>query len=241
MANFNQQDFNQFAVEHVVGFFPEQRTLASGRKSHWYANWRNVMNDVYLANQLSDFLVLFCQDQSLEPDCFFGVPEGATKLAFLTQNKLAWLSSNYGPGSHCLPMGRAQPKNHGDPKDRYFVGEPRGNIIVVEDVTTTGSSLITKGIRPIFELISNTQNPPRIIRAIGLTDRLETTQAGENICVGGISVRKALDMLDVEYNSLSNAEDLLPLAVKRYNPSKEIRQAIEQEYQDHGVVQINLA
>ena len=35
-------------------------------------------------------------------------------------------------------MGRAKPKQHGSPEDKYFVGEPNGKIVVLEDVTTTG-------------------------------------------------------------------------------------------------------
>jgi hypothetical protein len=69
-------------------------------------------------NVISDGLIALTQDEGLNPDCFYGVPEGATKLAIVTQSKWAQFAPNYGQGSHCLPMGRAQPKEHGDPKDR---------------------------------------------------------------------------------------------------------------------------
>jgi orotate phosphoribosyltransferase len=48
-------------------------------------------------------------------------------------------------------MGRAKPKDHGDPKDRYFVGEPGGKVVILEDVTTTGKSLIEKSFRLLIQ------------------------------------------------------------------------------------------
>ena len=39
-------------------------------------------------------------------------------------------------------MGRGKQKEHGDPKDKFFVGIPNGDTIILEDTTTTGSSLI---------------------------------------------------------------------------------------------------
>lgn len=43
-----------------------------------------------------------------------------------------------------MVVGRGNPKEHGDPKDKYFIGPAKENdrVIVIEDVTTTGGSLI---------------------------------------------------------------------------------------------------
>ena len=143
MAKFNQQKFNQFILENnVIGFFEEPITLKSGRLSFWYVNWRNVAQDVFLLDKLTDLVINFVEDLNLKPDCFYGVPEGATKLGILTQYKWAKKSSNFGLASHILPMGRGKPKDHGDLKDRFFVGMPRGETVILEDVTTTGSSLL---------------------------------------------------------------------------------------------------
>lgn len=140
MAKFNQEKFNQFILENkVIGFFEEPVTFKSGRIAHEYINWRNVAEDVFLIDRLADYVMAFVEDLGLAPDCFYGVPEGATKLGVITQYKWAKKSPNYGPGSHRLPMGRKQPKDHGDPKDKYFVGAPKGKVIILEDITTTGA------------------------------------------------------------------------------------------------------
>ena len=40
---------------------------------------------------------------------------------------------------------------------------------------------------------------------------------------------------------MSNAEQLLPLAIKKYNPNKEIIKAIEKEYEQYGAVHLKLS
>ena len=56
--SFDQESFNQFIIDNkVVGFFEEQLTLVSGRKSSWYANWRDMSASVDKIDQLSDFLL----------------------------------------------------------------------------------------------------------------------------------------------------------------------------------------
>ena len=45
----------------------------------------SIAKDVFLLDKLTDFVVSFTKKLSLEPDCFYGVPEGATKLGILTQ------------------------------------------------------------------------------------------------------------------------------------------------------------
>ena len=126
-------------------------------------------------------------------DTFYGVPEGATKLGILTQFKYA-KSQQCHKQSHQLAMGRAKPKEHGDPKDRYFVGAPKGNICVLEDVTTTGGSLI----QCIKSLQSHGLN---ITAAIGLTNRDEFRDDNK-------SVAEALSELNVPYLEMSNAKKL---------------------------------
>ncbi len=56
------------------------------------------------------------------PTPFTGVPEGATKLGVLASYIWAKGSSDFKPGRFPLPMGRAKPKEHGVPEDRFFVG-----------------------------------------------------------------------------------------------------------------------
>lgn len=215
---FDTPAFTQFLLDHgVVGFFEKPVTLKSGRTSHWYVNWRKVAGDVSLLDHLADFVIAFVNDQGLSPDCFYGVPEGATKLGVVTQYKWARSQKNFGVGSHAFPMGRAKPKEHGVPADRYFVGEPRGNVIVLEDVTTTGGSLLT-------ELDKLAEAKVNVIAAIGLTNRMERRDDGK-------SVAEAVAKKKVPYFAMSEAGDILPIAIKHLKPSQEIIAAVKKELQ----------
>lgn len=227
MAKFSQKEFNQFILKNkVIGFFEKPIILKSGRLSHWYVNWRNVAEDVFLLDKLTDFVIDFVEDLNLKPDCFYGVPEGATKLAIINQYKWAKKSPNYNLGSHSLVMGRGKPKEHGDPKDRFFIGQPRGKIIVLEDVTTTGSSLL--------ETIDNFhQISLQIIAAISLTDRMELTKEKR-------SVKEAIEEKGVPYFQMSNALELLPLFYEKLKPGKEIAKKVAEEFQEYGVKKLKL-
>jgi len=227
MTKFNQEKFNQFILENkVVGFFEEPITLKSGRLSHWYVNWRNVAEDVFLSDKLSDYVMAFVEDLGLQPDCFYGVPEGATKLGIITQYKWAKESKNYGLGSHILPMGRGKPKDHGKLKDRFFLGQPKGKVVILEDVTTTGSSLL--------ETIDNlTQAKIQIIAAIGLTNRMEMGDDGK-------SVKETVEAKGAPYLQMSNALELLPLAYEKLKPGEEIAKKVEEEFQEYGVEKLKL-
>tara|TARA_A100001015_G_C14910495_1_gene680279 strand:- start:498 stop:1103 length:606 start_codon:yes stop_codon:yes gene_type:complete len=192
---FNQHAFNNFILDHdVVKEFETPITLKSGKKSNLYVNWRTVAEDAYLMDQLSDFILAFHHEKQLDIDTFYGVPEGATKLGIITQFKFA-KQNKWQKSSHQLAMGRAKPKEHGDPKDRLFVGAPRGNICVLEDVTTTGGSLIT-----CIENLKHQGYP--IAAAIGLTNRDEFRDDGK-------SVKKALADLGTPYYEMSNAKEIL--------------------------------
>ncbi len=224
---FNQEQFNQFIIENnVIGFFKEPITLKSGKQSHFYVNWRTITQDVFLTDQLSKYILNFVQTKSLLLDCFYGVPEGATKIAILTQYKLASSSNNYQKGSHCLPMGRSKPKEHGAPKDKYFLGEPQGKIIVLEDVTTTGGSLIST----IDQLL---QAGKQDLIAIGLTNRNDITQESQ-------TVEKLFKQKGLPYFAMSNALDLLPQAYQIQRPGEDIARKVEQEFMYQGIKRLSL-
>lgn len=232
-ANFNQEEFDQFILDnYVVGFFSSPVKLKSGRSSNWYVNWRNVAEDVFLLDKLTDDVISFTKDLGLKPDCFYGVPEGATKMGIITQYKWAKDPANDAPLCRALPMGRGKPKEYGEPKDKYFVGEPKGKTIVLEDVTTTGSSLLTT----IDQL---TEAKIFVIAAFGLTNRMELRDDRK-------SVLEAVSSRNVPYHALSNALQLLPKAYKRYqilnsalNP-EQIAKSVEEEFEKYGVEKLKL-
>jgi len=227
MKNFNQEEFNNFILENnVVGIFQEPITLKSGRISYFYVNWRDVVSDVFLIDKLTDFIINFTKDLGLNPDCFYGIPEGATKLATIIQFKLARNSYNYHAGSHVLSMGRAKPKEHGVLKDRFFIGAPKGKTIVIEDTTTTGGSLINN-------LKSLKESGTEIIGVITLTNRMEKRD-------DGLSVKEAVENLGIPFYNMSDALTLLPKLCEKTAPDENIKKSLQDYFQKYGVEELKL-
>jgi len=219
----NKQNFINFIINNNVIGFPERPIkLKSGRDSAFYVNWRTVAEDVYLLDQLTDYLISYINHLKLKPDCFYGVPEGASKLAIITQFKWARSQNNYKPGIFSLSMGRGKPKDHGDPKDRFFLGFPKGHVILVEDVSTTGQSLI-KSVEKLKSLDIN------IISVIGLTNREEISEDGSYF-------EDILSNMGLNYHAMSNVPDILPYISLN---SKTARQ-IENYYKKYGIREIKL-
>ena len=222
MSAFDKQAFIDFMLDNgVVGFFDKPVTLKSGRRSNWYVNWRTVAGDSFLIDRLSDFLIDFVRDRGWNPDTFYGVPEGATKLGIVTTMKWAKASPDFAPGRYRLPMGRGRPKEHGDPRDRSFLTPPRGKVIVVEDVTTTGGSLMAA-----LDSLSDTTDA-QVVVAVGLTSRMELRDDGE-------SVAAAVAGRGSKYFALCTAEEFLPEAVKRFTPGGAIARQIEEGFAEYG-------
>lgn len=224
---FNQNEFDRFVLDNkVIGFFEHPIKLKSGRESNWYVNWRNISEDVFLLDKLTDYVISFTKFLELDPDCFYGVPEGATKLGLITQYKWAKKSSSYKTHSHVLPMGRGKPKDHGEMKDGYFIGEPRGKTIILEDVTTTGDSLLAT----IDDLI---KLKVQVIAAFGLTNRMELRD-------DYMSVEEVIEQKYIPYCSLSDAFRLLPQVCKESNPKQDIVRSIEEEFKKYGIKELKL-
>jgi orotate phosphoribosyltransferase len=228
VAKFDSEAFIRFIIDNnVVGFFDEPVTLKSGRKSNWYVNWRSVSNDVCLVDTVADFLIDFASEKGLNPDAFYGVPEGATKLGLIATYKLAKARDGYCVGSSPFPMGRGKPKEHGSPNDRFFIGEPKGRLVLVEDVTTTGGSLIT-ALQQLQEANAD------IVAAVGLTNRMEVRD-------DGMSVAEAIRAMGVEYYALSEATKFLPEAFKKFSPGEVIGESIEAEFKKYGVSELQIS
>jgi orotate phosphoribosyltransferase len=227
VTRFDQDAFNRFVIENnVYGFFPEAITLKSGRKSHFYANWRTVVEDVWLTERLADFVLAFAADRQIPVDTFYGVPEGATKLGVICQYTSARQQPEYARGSHVLAMGRARPKEHGAPRDRFFVGMPRGRTIVMEDVTTTGGSSLKT-----LEFLK--ESGIEVSALISLTNRMERRD-------DGLSVQEAVEQTGVAFHNMSSALELLPVIYDTLKPGEKIGRELEKEYLQYGVAPISL-
>ena len=192
MLPFNKKAFIEFIKLHsVVRHFDQPIILKSGQKSQTYINWRHITNDVYLCEQLAYFVTAAIHQYFPSTTCIYGVAEGATKLATLSQYLWAKQQAVFKKGSHSLAMGRAKPKLHGDPADKYYVGAPSGQVVVLEDVVTTGQSLLSA-------LDALKQLDPKTIQVIGvlsLTDRSGDEDGLELLSKGAFSY-KALSVLN---------------------------------------------
>ncbi|MFX1311385.1 MAG: phosphoribosyltransferase family protein [Promethearchaeota archaeon] len=216
-------NFYNFIIENkVIGLFKEPILLKSGRESYWYINWRNIANDVYLLDKLTDYLLSYIYFLNFKPDCFYGVPEGASKLGIITQFKWAKKHKNYNAGVYSLPMGRGKQKKHGDPEDRKFLGKPNGKVIILEDVVTTGDSLV-EAIKEMKKI------GVKSIATIVLTDRNELRD--DNKTVEEIILKQG-----VQYYAMSNALELLP----KLKIDKEIARKIERYFKKYGTKEIIL-
>ncbi len=220
---FNQKSFNQFILEHgIIGFFkkPILVTKYSERISNFYINWRTIAEDVYLTNKLSEYIIDFVKNKGLNPDCFIGVPEGATKIGLLTQVNWAENQKDYGEGSHVLCMGRRKPKEHGVPKDSFFLGMPEGETVVIEDVTVTGNSMLSF----IDKLLNQDIN---IVGGIILTHRNE-------LRYDNTSIRKEFEKRGIDFYSMSNALDLLPEKIRKEKVSEKTIRILKEYFKKYG-------
>ena len=211
VSSFNQDAFNDFVIKNkVIGVFDKPITLKSGRQSYWYVNWRTVAENVRLIDHLSDYVLWFVDALRSSgrlkdcPNCFYGVPEGATKIGLFSQFKYALRFSNREQEDmQMLPMGRGKAKDHGSASDRFFLGQPKGRVVIIEDVTTTGGSLIEEIERLL--LLDGVQ----IIAAIGLTNRMESNVE-----------QRISEKFSIPYYAMSDALDLLPIVLKDVTSDK---------------------
>ena len=227
MAGFNQEEYNKFLIENnVIGFFEEPVTLKSGRISNWYVNCRYLLDEVGVIDKLTDFVLAFSDDNGISADYFYGVPEGATKLAVILNYKKGKLDNNE---NQALVIGRGKPKEHGDPKDRYFIGPVKegDKVIVIEDVTTTGGSLIDT-IKHLQE--SNIE----VVAAIGLVNRMEKRDDGK-------SVEQVINELNVPYFAMGNSLELLPMARDDSKPSDSVLEEVEKYFDQYGIEPLKLS
>lgn len=211
--------FAEFILHHeIIGFHEQPLTLKSGRQSHFYVNWRRASNDAFLLDKLSDFIADFIESEKLPCDTLYGVPEGASKTAVITAFKLAQRSATFAEGSHTIAMGRAKPKLHGDPSDKFFIGAPRGRTFVLEDTVTSGLSL--------FQCLDQLLGAGVDVRGvISLTDRCEKRE-------DGLTVEDCLQKnykKPIGYYPLSRAPELLKQAVQRKAPSDPLVNALAAE------------
>lgn len=236
MHFYVQSDFENFLVDNgVVEFRKRKVKLSSGRRSNLYLNARKLMDDVVTFNKLMNFVQHFLYDKKLNPDYFLGVPEGMTKLGLIMTYVKAEseilsdhsiLSGENPSKKYPLPMARGKIKKHGSKRDRYFLGSLDGKVVVLEDVLTSGDSVI--------KLLKNLRdNNAEIEAVVGLVDRLELGK-------DGLSVAEKMEKEDVTYHSMTDVKTLLPLAYEKLNPSNDLVRKINRYYKKYGCEEVRI-
>ncbi len=180
MKSPNQKEFLSFLKRtEIVKYFPEPIVLKSGKKSHWYFNWRKGFESVQCMDELSNLLLHFIEVQGLEFDQIIGVPESCMRIGFLCQFKRFIMENE----DHPISTFRINEKEHGDPAHRSFLGDSRGRFILIEDVTTSGMSLFAT-VEKLLKM-----EGAQISAVVALTDRSGKTQEGDSI-VGSLLLQK---------------------------------------------------
>ena len=219
-----QIPLDDFILENkIIGFFDDPITLKSGRQSHFYVNWRKATNDAYLLDQTTDYLIDFLRTAPFSWNSLYGVPEGATKLAVIASFKWAKAALDFSKDNYIIPMGRAKPKPHGQPADKFFIGQPKGKTVVIEDTATTGLSLL----KTLDELLEQGID---VVAAITLTDRMEKRDDGQSVAEEVASRYQG----KIQYHTLSQATNLLPKAAQLTPPSPKAQAALTKEFEQYG-------
>ncbi len=191
MKRYDPEEIYRIILNNkIVEIYEDPITLKSKKKSNIYINWRNATNDIELIDKITDIIIDFTLYKGYNPDCFYGVPEGATKLGLITQYKWSKFVKNFDK-NYLLPMGRGKTKDHGSEKDKYFIGRPKGKTIILEDVITTGETVLNE----INKL--NKYKDIEIEAIYSLTDRS-----------GGV-FDKIMKNYNINYHPLSTLEEIL--------------------------------
>ncbi|MFH1364681.1 MAG: hypothetical protein ABIH52_03405 [Candidatus Aenigmatarchaeota archaeon] len=239
---FDQESYHDFVLKYrspdgkdVVGFFPDKRTLVSGRESFWYWNGRILLDYKEPMDTLAHHILNYCDEHGITPDYFVNVPEGVNKLTDYLNAMI---------GGKQVQM-RAKPKTHGDPRDANFLGPviQGDRVVLLEDVTTTGGSLIGV-LEKLYESELN------ILGTLCECNRMELAARGrgaerEDFDIGVNEYVTSIRDKGTQHHALTDATKILPVAFKLWTPPEGVRKAdiaqgLYEEYQDHGIVDIDL-
>ena len=129
-------------------------TLSSGKKSDYYINMKKAITEPEMLSTIAKLIVDLIAEDNV--DKFAGPALGAVPIATAVSLE----------GNLPLLMIRKEKKGYGTSKLIEGQLNPNDNVIVVEDVTTTGGSLL-KAIKAIRE------NGGNVTRAFVVVDRQE--------------------------------------------------------------------
>ncbi len=224
-GGFDKRAFEEWIIESGA-FRIGEYTLKSGRRAFHYVNCRVLTDTAQSLEKSTSHILDFVADNNLEPDCFYGVPDGMTKTAVIAGYR--WASERRSDQEDMvIPTGRKTPKEHGDPRDRFFVTPPEGDTLVLEDVVTTGGSLLEE-----LDKIEQLENAS-VVGVVVLVDRLEKG-------MGDRSVRELVGERGVDYYAITDVARLLKTYHATRGLDDEIREKIERYFEEYGVVRVRL-
>ncbi|MDE1846084.1 MAG: hypothetical protein KGH53_02280 [Candidatus Micrarchaeota archaeon] len=249
MPCFDQDAFNQSVLSsNLVGFHSEPKLLNSGRMSNFFVRWKEMYNNPRLLNSTIKFTLGFVRDMGLEPMTILGVPEGMSPFGVSAQLSYISEKSSLEQGKYTVVSMRKTPKDHGHPLDRYFIGTPKEPIVLVEDVTTTGLSVLESmlyvklaGLKVdyVISLTDRMERPP--ILGVDYYEKVakyrHTLNSLMNSSIEKLNppdVATAVQLAGAKYFSMSDVSQLLPSAIRRAKIGTELKKKIIEEREKFG-------
>ena len=154
-----KKSFIEFTLNHEILKFGNF-TLNSGRQSPYFFN-TGLCNDGKKLNKLASFYGQLIVNHNLEFDFIFGP---AYKGIALATSISSILNSNHNlTKPYCF--NRKEIKTHGD-KGIFVGSQPSGNALIVDDVISSGKSIIES-----INLLSKNGSSPKVV--VVAFDRME--------------------------------------------------------------------
>ncbi|HVA82594.1 MAG TPA: hypothetical protein VNF06_00320 [Candidatus Aquilonibacter sp.] len=249
MPKFNQASFNHSILSNnLVGFYEQPKELASGRVSNFFIRWKEMYNNQRLLKSTIKFTLGFVKDMGLEPMTICGVPEGMSPFGIAAQLKYISEKSASEQNKYTVVTMRKTPKDHGHQLDRYFIGTPKPPILLIEDVSTTGLSLLESmlhaklaGVHVDFVLSLTDRMEKAPILGVDYYEKVAKYRNTLNSLMNSAfqrvnppDVATAVQLAGGKYFSMSDVSQLLAPAARRAKVSTEIKSEILKEREKFG-------
>lgn len=225
---FDKTVFTSDLVDrNIIGISKNGTPISSGGTTGWYVNGRDVTDSTTVLSATAKYAVDFMIENGLVTDgldAVLGVPEGALDLGKEINRRL--IEGGYIKNKLYIP--RIVPKEHGNPKAKFWVnGNVPGLVVPFEDTVTTGDSIFLKIIDRLRE------SGVRVEAVLGMVDRLHLRD--------GLTVEERFEGEGLKFYSMTDAKLLLPELVGRIIDPEErtfvinmLNREFQKMYEDAG-------
>lgn len=135
-VNFiNTKQTNAYVAAELYNkkiFQIKDTVLSSGKNSPYYCDLRQILSHPQLLTVVTDYMIFKLKEQTITFDRIASVPLGSVPFASIVANKMDVPSI----------MIRDKPKSHGNKRMFEGVINVDDNVLLIEDVITTGASVI---------------------------------------------------------------------------------------------------